>query len=112
MKVTTVWTNRPEQPLTDPFPDTNGLFVTFRTGDLYSPDSWSNTTQCYRTFVKWLPRPFVSFRYNKFGFYIGWKVWGCDTEKQLLQIGINPIEVYSGSVAMQGFTLRFTDSLP
>jgi hypothetical protein len=111
MQVTTVWSNRPDQPLTSPFPLTDGVFFTLRKGDLYSPDSWSNPTRCYRTFVRWIPRPFLSFRRGSFGFYIGWKCWGCDTEKQLVQVGINPTEVYAGSVAMQGFTLRFTTAL-
>ena len=110
MDIITHWSNRPDQPLTKPFPATDGVFVAFRSGDLYSPDSWSKPTRCYRTFAS-IPRPFLSFKWGRFGFYFGWKVWGCDTEKQLVQIGINPIEVYQGSVAMQGFTLRFSTSV-
>lgn len=108
MNVTTVWTNRPEQPLTKPFPATDGWLIALRKGDLYSPDSWALPTRCYRTFVRWIPRPFIAFRRGSFGFYIGWKVWGCDTGKQLVQVGINPMEVYAGSVAMQGCTVRFS----
>lgn len=111
MNVTTVLTNRPDQPLTKPFPATDGVLFCLRKGDLYSPDSWSEPTRCYRTVVRWIPRFFLAARYGRFGFYLGWKVWGCDTEKQLVQVGINPKEVYPGSVAMQGWTIRFTSNI-
>lgn len=119
MNVHTVWSSRtlartdeervafPErQFIKKPFPNTSGVWVMFNKGDLYSPDSWSTPTRCYRTMVRWLPRPYVALRWGRFGFYLGWKIWGCDTEKQLVQIGINAKEVYPGSMAMQGFTWR------
>lgn len=96
-----------DQPLTSPFPLRNGIFVALRSGDLYSPDSWQNTKHYTRqTNARW--RPYFSARYGRFGFYVGWKTWGCDTEKQVNAPGILPEEVYKGSVAMQGCTARFS----
>ena len=123
MDVRVVWCNRrvvrhgeqpaaPEdQPLTKPFPATDGWLLALRTGDLYSPDSWAHTTRVYRSFVRWIPRPFLAWRRGKLGFYVGWKVWGCDTEKQIGALGIAEREVYPGSVAMQGCTMRFSTSV-
>lgn len=112
MNVTTHWTNRPEQPLTAPFPLTNGVFVAVRSGDFYSPDSWNplEVRNYCRGQVRF--RPFLSARRGRFGFYVGWKVYGVDTENQARMPGIKPEDVYPGSVALQGFTLRFSGSVP
>ncbi len=97
-----------DQPFTKPFPLRNGVFVALRSGDFYSPDSWDITkvTRYKRDIVK--NRPFLSLRCGHFGFYIGWKVFGVDTDNQRAMPGINPEDVYVGSVAIQGFTMRFS----
>lgn len=99
------------QPLTSPFPLRNGVFVALRSGDFYSPDSWKvdEVTKYKRGTVR--NRPFVSFRMGRFGFYVGWKVYGADTDNQRKMPGILPEDVYEGSVAMQGCTIRFTRGL-
>ena len=111
MHVTTIWTNRADQPQTTPFPITRGLFFTIRSGDFYSPDSWDfhKVTRYTRGYVR--NRPFLSFRWGSFGFYIGWKFYGVDTYNQLAMPGINVEDVYPGSIAIQGFTVRFTTAL-
>lgn len=111
MRVVTNWTNRPEQPLTKPFPATNGLFVAVRSGHFYSPNSWKplEVTMYTRGLVH--NRLFVSFRWNRFGFYIGWKVYGVDTDNQAMMPGIDDSDVFVGSVAIQGFTIRFSTSV-
>lgn len=98
-----------DQPLTSPFPLRNGVFVALRSGDLCSPDSWSKPVHVRRAWV-WL-RPFISVRYGRFGAYLGWKVFGADGLHLLDFPSINQSEVYAGSVAMQGFTVRFTQGL-
>ena len=111
MNVTTNWTNRRAQPLTSPFPVTNGVFLAIRSGDFYSPDSWDVTkvTKYRRGKVRY--RPFASIRFGRFGAYLGNKLYGVDTENQRAMPGINPEDVYSGSIALQGCTIRFTRGL-
>lgn len=124
MNIKTVYSSRPlcfsteedakklnEQFIKKPFPMTDGWWLMLNKGDLYSPDSWADTKRCYRTFVRWIPRPFLAYRKGSFGFYVGWKIWGCDTDPQLKQIGINPKEVFPGSIAMQGCTIRFSENV-
>lgn len=111
MNVATHWSNRPEQPPTSPFPVTDGWFVVVRSGDFYSPNSWKplEVTMYSRGRVK--NRPFVSWRRGRFGFYLGWKVYGVDTENQRAMPGINPEDVFDGSIAIQGCTIRFSSSV-
>lgn len=109
MNVTTHWANRPEQPLTSPFPVKGGWFVAVRSGDLCSPDDWEKPVHVRRARV--LFRPFLSYRRGSFGFYVGWKAYGADNEDLKSFPSINPHEVYVGSAALQGFTWRFSRSL-
>ena len=109
MKVDVVWANRPDQPPTSPFPATDGWFIAIRTGDLCSPDSWKEPTRVRRDYIYY--RPFVSFRKGRFGFYVGWKVFGADNEDLKKFPSVNPAEVYQGSIAMQGLTIRFSTSV-
>lgn len=96
-----------DQPLTRPFPLRNGVLVALRSGDLYSPDSWSQPKHYTRS-TKPTWRPYLAVRWGKFGFYIGWKVFGVDGEQLKTFPGLNSEDVYQGSVAMQGFTVRFS----
>ena len=98
-----------DQPLTSPFPLRNGVFVALRSGDLCSPDSWQAPVHVRRAWI--YLRPFFSARFGKFGMYVGWKTYGVDGEHMLKFPSINPAEVYAGSVAIQGCTIRFTRGL-
>ena len=100
-----------DQPLTSPFPLRNGVFVALRSGDFYSPDSWdlAKVSKYRRSTVR--NRPFVSVRSGRFGAYLGWKVYGVDTDNQRAMPGIFPSDVYPGSVAIQGCTIRFSGSV-
>lgn len=95
-------------PWTNPFPVANGFIFALRGGDVCSPDSWQKPTRVHRRFHDWPLLPFVSARYGRFGFYLGWKVFGVDNEDLKAFPSINPAEVFDGSYAMQGFTWRFS----
>jgi hypothetical protein len=98
-------------PWTNPFPERTGFIFALRGGDYYSPDSWTTPTDYTRGYMSYPILPFFSARVGRFGFYIGWKVYGVDTENQRAMPGITDADVYDGSVAIQGFTLRFTSAL-
>ena len=108
------WTSNPSQPVTSPFPIADGWFFALRTGDFFSvKGEWAKPEHVYRGWCI-VPRPFVSFRRGSFGFYLGWKAWGpSDPESFKYFPGINPnIEVFPGSVCLQGLTIRFTTKCP
>lgn len=110
MIVHTVHQSNPAQPLTKPFPVSDGAFFALRTGDLCSPNSWAAPTRVRRAWLS-IPRPFLSWRRGARGFYVGWKVFGCDLDHYKAFPAINPAEVYRGSIAMQGFTIRFSTNI-
>lgn len=111
MNITTHFAYPAAQPLTSPFPVRNGIFFAIRSGDFYSPDSWDikKVRDFRRGTVRY--RPFFSARLGMFGAYIGWKVYGVDTDNQRAMPGIFPSDVYPGSVAIQGCTIRFSGSI-
>lgn len=111
MKVVTHYSNRKNQPLTSPFPVTDGWFFAIRSGDFYSPNSWKTDEVTMFTRGKISRRPYLSYRRGRFGFYVGWKVYGVDTENQDLMPGIHDEDTYPGSVALQGCTIRFSTSI-
>ena len=95
---------------TAPFPENNGVKFRLLRGDLCSPDSWQKPAHVRRAWLM-IPRPFFSARIGRFGMYVGWKVFGADNEDLKKFPSVNPREVYQGSIAMQGCTIRFTGSL-
>lgn len=107
MNLTTHFSRPADQPLTSPFPVKDGWFFALRSGDFLSPDSWQKPVFVRRDYLR-MPRPFLSFRRGRFGFYVGWKAFGVDNEDLKKFPSVNPAEVYVGSVALQGFTLRFS----
>lgn len=98
-------------PWTNPFPERDGVIWAFRGGDICSPDSWQSPTHVRRFWAPIPWRPFFSYRKGRFGFYVGWKAFGVDGEHLKAFPSINPAEVYDGSYALQGFTIRFTNKL-
>lgn len=68
-----------------------GCSLWWRGGDVFSPSGWNTR--------------------GRFGFYIGWKAFGADSDAYKDFPGINADEIYSGSVALTGFTARFTTKL-
>lgn len=106
------WTNPfPADDTDDGFPGADGFIWALRGGDLCSPDSWKVPTRVRRDYWRCPVLPFFSWRRGRFGFYIGWKVFGVDVEDLKKFPSVNPAEVYDGSAAMQGFTWRFTTKL-
>lgn len=94
-------------------------------GDMMSPWGWqlrpeatANTAPNFfnaipertrRLFLSFPCLPFFSVRIGRFGFYIGWKVFGVDSPAYKDYPGVNPSEVYDGSQAFSGLTMRFTN---
>jgi hypothetical protein len=104
------WQSRKDQPLTSPFPVKDGFFFALRGGDVFAADNWKEPKWVSRSYWFVPLRFFLSYRRGSFGFYIGnAKVFGVDTDNQKEYIGLNPAkDIYVGSVAMQGFTWRFS----
>lgn len=116
-----------DQPLTSPFPLRNGLFFALRGGDHAHPSyftlrpeatagqepGWFNAIPLHvrRLYFPFPVLPFLSARWGRFGFYVGWKAFGVDSEQYKDFPGVNPNEVFAGSVALQGCTIRFTRGL-
>lgn len=107
------WTNPfPTIDTDDGIPGEDGFIWALRGGDVCSPDSWGLPVHVKRWYCRWPVLPFFSYRRGRFGFYIGWKCFGVDNVALKGFPSINQAEVYDGSVALQGFTWRFSLNLP
>lgn len=105
-------------PITQPFRSTNGITISWRTGDIVQPlDFWSgrgwfSDAEAFRE-VYWsytrIPLPFVTMRLGWWGFCFGAKGFGVDSEsyKRWLPEG----EIFEGSQAIMLFTFRMTTTL-
>ena len=112
MRVFGLATDAPEE-WTAPFPTASGYKLRLMGGDEVSPDDWHRPTRVRRRYFRFPCRPFFSMRIGRFGFYIGsGKVFGVDNEDLKKFPSINPVEVYVGSQAIQGWTVRFTGNVP
>ena len=105
-----VWGYSTDDDWTAPFPKATGFKFRLLKGDLFSPDSWQNPVHVRRDWLTF-PRPYFSARIGRFGMYVGWKVFGVDNDWMKGCRSANPSEVYKGSIAMQGCTIRFTRGL-
>lgn len=104
-----------------------GWNLWWRGGDVASPSGWNALRQGGKPgggkWFNYLPNhvarryfplpvlPFFTARWGRFGFYIGWKAFGVDSAAYKDFPGINAAEVFDGSVALTGFTARFTGRL-
>lgn len=107
---------------TAPFPEARfGVKMRLMGGDLLSPDIGSGKLRPgrdKRNFFSVIPgtvkravyekpcKPFLSVRLGRFGFYVGHKVFGVDSEAYLDYPLVFHDDVYSGSQALSGFTGR------
>lgn len=113
MQVNQVFSTNPTQALTSPFRSTNGITLTFRTGDVCHPKGlgkWFEPpyfSEVLRFKTK-IPLPFISYRWGDKGGYIGAKVYGADSEAY--KNWMKPEDVYEGSQAMH-FSMRVWASL-
>lgn len=122
------WTNPfPEADTVDGIKGADGFIIALRGGDTVSGAGWELRGEAtagskpnyfnaipsrVRRIFFWLPLlPFLSVRWGRFGFYIGFKVFGFDSPAYKDWPGVNPREVYEGSLALTGFTFRFTTKL-
>ena len=112
MKVIIHYRSDPERGLTDPLPEKKWSFV-FRlySGDICSPvlgtffgEKWFEPPfpkYVWRSFCKWPVLPFIAWRCNKHGGYIGFKLYGMDSPQyKEWPVGIKPEDVFDGSQAL------------
>jgi hypothetical protein len=111
---------------TAPYPEADGFKFRLLGGDMMSPWGWKlrpEATGGEPNFFNAIPErtrrlyfripclPFLSVRRGRFGFYAGYKVFGVDSDAYKDYPGVHPSEVYEGSQAVSGFTMRFTSGL-
>ena len=112
MKVIIHYQSDPERGLTDPLPEKKWSFV-FRlySGDICSPvlgtffgEKWFEPPfpkYVWRAFCKWPILPFIAWRCNKRGGYLGFKLYGVDSPAyKRWPVGIKPEDVYDGSQSL------------
>jgi len=114
VKVIIHYRSDPERGLTDPLPEKKWSFV-FRlySGDICDPskiaqllykESWFGPkfpSRVWRAFCKWPVLPFIAWRCNKHGGYIGFKLYGMDSSQyKEWPVGIKPEDVFDGSQAL------------
>lgn len=112
------WTNPfPERDTRDGIPGTDGFLWALRGGDLVSPVGLTGSffgpppPAITRRWISRAVLPFFAARRGRFGFYVGWKAYGFDSPAYLKWPSITPADVFEGSIALQGFTMRFSGSL-
>jgi len=104
VRVKVFYRNDPERPLTDPLPEENGIVFRLVQGDVldpfFDPDGWFKPKKPLWTMRFWsvLPLPFFAWHWGRWTGYIGFKVYGVDSEAY--KSWLKPEEVYSGSQAM------------
>lgn len=110
MKVLRGWSTKPEQQLTSPFLENNGIFIEFRGGDFCHPKgstgNWFTPPYFTEVIRKYFSKPiipFISYRIGNKGGYFGAKAYGVDSEAY--KNWLPPEEVYDGSYAIM-FSIR------
>ena len=115
MDVRRIWASKPDQPLTDPFPNGKGFFFCLVSGDVAHPyhGNWFQEPifdRCWRFFTQ-VPLPFFSWDFGFARGYAGAKVWGMDEQDPKSGIydqfrrWLAPADVYPGSRAIH-FSIR------
>ena len=86
---------------------------TFRPGREGEHPNWFNFIPTYVRLDYFATpcNPFFTIRMFSFGFYLGHKIFGMDSEAYKDYPGIKEEDVYVGSQALTGFTARFTNKL-
>lgn len=104
MKINVVYRNDPERPLTDPLPEQDGIVFRLVSGDVcdpwFDPDGWFEPDKPMFTmkFNSIIPLPFLAWKLGRWSGYIGFKVYGVDSEHYLWWLSRR--DVYVGSQAM------------
>lgn len=116
MRVRVLWRSDPERPLTDPLPERNGIVLRFYAGDfchpiLRAPD-WFHPPWPERIIRRTLSfMPFIAWKIGPKGGYLGFKLYGVDSEAYLNWPGYTNAEVFPGSQACH-FSFRPFASIP
>lgn len=92
-------------------PKRPGLFL--RGGDVCDPKDgdWFKPPWPKIVVRRWVPNPtlpFLCLKIGRFGFYVGWKVYGVDAPEY--KNWLPPEEVYVGSLALCLTARTFTDA--
>ena len=104
MKIELLYSNRPEQSLSDPFPASNGFLFRLLKGDVcdpyLDPDGWFGPQKPAFTLRFWssIPLPYFAYRFGKRAGYIGFKAYGVDSEQY--KGWLSASDVYPGSQAL------------
>lgn len=116
MNVIRAISTMPDNPATSPFPIRNGLLAELRGGDVCDPvgvgTNWFSPPfpkRVLRWRCRWPVLPYIACRWGRFGFYMGWKIYGVDAPEYKDWL-CDPAEVYAGSQAMC-FTIRFSKAI-
>lgn len=101
MKVFSLWGT----PTTNPFPVSNGIQFSLHGGDICYPKGkgdWFKPPYfpagVWRTYCSLPILPWISYRFGKRAGYIGFKVYGADSDAY--KNWMNPDDVYPGSQAL------------
>lgn len=116
MYVEVVYRNDPERSIRDPLPETDGFVFRLVRGDLFDPvgdpNSWFEPPwpkRVLRATFKYLPFPFLAWKFGGFRGYVGAKVYGFDRTEYLNFPKVTAADVYDGSEAFC-FSFRFSRS--
>jgi len=106
MKVELLWRSRLDEgrALTEPFPAEDGVILRWLRGNVcdpwFDPDGWFGVRSPLVLIRFWseIPLPFVAWRKGRWAGYIGFKVYGVDSDAYTQWLP--KWEVYPGSLAM------------
>jgi hypothetical protein len=104
VRVETFYRNDHDRELVDPLPEKDGWVFRLLYGDVcdpwLDPDGWFKPRLPFFTMRFWtpIPLPFFAWRAGKWTGYLGFKVYGVDSEHYLGWL--KPEDVYKGSQAM------------
>ena len=104
MNIIQTWRSDWDRPITDPLPERDGVVFRLTRGDVcdpwFDPDGWFGPSKPFYTlrFRSWVPLPFFAWKWGRWMGYIGFKVYGVDSEHY--RSWLPESDVYAGSQAM------------
>lgn len=104
MNIIQTWRSDWGRPIVDPLPESNGVIFRLIRGDVcwpfLDPDGMFAPKKPWILFKfrSWIPLPFFAWKWGNWMGYIGFKVYGVDSEHYLQWLPAG--DVYPGSQAM------------